>query len=289
MNTASKTGQGRARAATAPAAVLAAGLLLAACSGGSAPARTAGGGARAGRPAHSSTSTPATWAPGVTAAEAAAGTSTGTDQAGITPWLTPVASPGPTAARSPGCAALHDPGWRAECVRVDTGRAVLTGVVESRSSAGQPPVWRAVVWREQGQQEVETLAAGDPGVPLWEWAAVRSADLLGNGHRELVFGFVGAGSGAILDLDVVGADGRDLLGSQMAVDHGAATISGRRILTYHPVYRDAEPNCCPTGGAARDTVELRSGTWVVTGSEPVAPLGPGHPDFPDDFGPPRLR
>ena len=265
-------------------AALAAALLLAACSGGSGPARSSGGGAgaRAGR-----ATTPATWAPGVTAAEASAGTAT--DQAGITPWLAPVASPGPTAARSRGCAALRDPGWRAECVQVDTGRAVITGVVESRSAGGGPAVWRVAVWKEQGQEEVESLAAGDPAVPLWERAAVRSADLLGNHHRELVFGFVGAGSGEILDLDVVGPDGRGLLGSQIAVEHGAATISGRRILTYHPVYRDADPNCCPTGGAARDTVELRSGTWAVTGSEPVAPPGPGQPALPDDFGPPRLR
>ena len=282
MNSGSRNGAGCGHSRSwAAGAALAAVVLLAGCSGGSAPARRSGAGARAGR-----TSTPATWAPGVTAAQASAGTAT--DQAGITPWLTPVASPAPTAARSRGCAALHDAGWRAECVRVDTGRAVLTGVVESRPDGTGLPVWKVAVWREQGRVEVETLAAGDPSVPLWESAAVRSADLLGNHHRELVFGFVGAGSGAILDLDVVGVDGRALLGSEVSVEHGAATISGRRILTYHPVYRDAEPNCCPTGGADRDTVELRAGTWVVTGSEPVAPLGPGNPAFPDDFGPPRL-
>jgi hypothetical protein len=267
-------------------AAVGAALLLAACSGGSGPARgTGGAGARAGRAAPPTTSTPATWAPGVTAAEAGAGTAT--DEGGIAPWLAPVGAPAPSAPRSRGCAALGDPGWRPGCVRVDTGRAMLTGVVESRSSGAGPVVWRVAVWREQGGQEVETLAAGNPATPLWAWAQVRSAELGGDRHDQLVFGFENEGTGGVLDLDVVGGDGSALLGSQIAVYKGAATVTGGRILTYHPVYRANDPNCCPTGGADRDTLRLEGGRWVVVGSAPFAL--PGRRGFPDDFGPPRLR
>lgn len=263
------------------AAALSAGLALAACSGASGPTRKATATTRPASP-------PATWAPGVTASEASAGTATAT-QTGIEPWLQPAPAPAPTASRSRGCAALHDPGWRAGCVRVDTGRAVLTGVVEARSAAGPDgPVWKVTVWKEEGQREVQTLAAGDATTPLWAWAAVRGADLLGNGHRELVFGFENQGTGEVRDLDVVGADGAGLIAGQISVYKGTATLSGRQILTYHPVYRDDDPNCCPTGGADRDAVQLEGGRWAVVGSRPFALPGAGQRGFPDDFGPPRL-
>jgi hypothetical protein len=162
-------------------------------------------------------------------------------------------------------------------------------VVESRPSGSGLPVWKVGVWRERGPQEVETLAAGDASVPLWAWAAVRSADLAGTRHRELVFGFENEGTGEILDLDVVSADGTGLLGSQISVYKGAATVSTGRIVTYHPVYRDDDPNCCPTGGADRDTVALEGSRWMVVGSRPFALPAAGGAGFPDDFGPPRLR
>ena len=271
MNTGSRRG-------LLPAAC--AGLLLASCSGAPAPAHRA---AESRRPA----SPPATWASGVTAADASAGTAT--TQTGVEPWLQPAPGPAPTASRSRGCAALHDPGWRAGCVRVDTGAAVLTGVVEGRSAGSEVSVWKATVWKEEGQQEVQTLAAGDPTTPLWEWAAVRSADLVGNHHQELVFGFENQGTGEVRDLDVVAADGAGLVAGQLSVYKGTAALSAGRILTYHPVYRDDDPNCCPTGGADRDTVQLERGRWVVVGSSPFALPGAGGPGFPDDFGPPRLR
>jgi len=261
-------------------AVVGAALVLAGCSGGSAPAHRA---ERSRRPP----SPPATWAPGVTASDASAGTATA--QTGVEPWLQPAPTPAPTAARSRGCAGLHDPGWRAECVQVDTGQAVLTGVVESHNGGAQGPVWKAAVWREEAGQEVQTLAAGDPTTPLWEWAAVRSADLLGNAHHELVFGFEDQGTGEIRDLDVVGADGAGLVAAQLSVYKGTATLSGRQILTYHPVFRDDDPNCCPTGGADRDAVQLEGSRWVVVGSRPFALRGVAGHRFPDDFGPPPLR
>jgi hypothetical protein len=261
-------------------------LLLAACSGASGPGRKPAGRAGAGRTSAPSTSPPPTWAPGITPVQADAGTAT--DQDGIAPWLALVGPPALTAPRSRGCAALHDPGWRAACVRVDTGPAVLTGVVESHSSGGNPAVWQVAVWREQGQQEVRILAAGDPTTPMWAWAALRSADLAGNHHRELVFGFENEGTGGVLDLDVVGGTG-GLVGSQIAVYKGAATLAGGRILTYHPIYREDDPNCCPTGGADRDAVALEGSRWVVVGADPYPLPGADQPGFPNDFGPPRLR
>lgn len=267
------------RAFGALAAAGAAALLLAACSGSS-------GRPRAPVPHPGASSPPATWAPGITAAEASAGTAT--DQNGIGPWLAAVAAPAPTASRSRGCAALHDPGWRAQCVRADTGGTVLTGVVESRAASGDSEVWKVAVWREQGQQEVETLAAGDATTPMWAWATVHTADLAGDHHRQLVFGFENEGTGEVLDLDAVGAGGTGLLGSQISVYKGAATLAVGRIVTYHPVYREDDPNCCPTGGADRDTLRLEGGRWVVAGSSPFALPGPQGHGFPNDFGPPRL-
>ena len=86
---------------------------------------------------------------------------------------------------------------------------------------------------------------------------------------------------------VGGAGG--LVGTQIAVYKGAATLAAGRIVTYHPIYRADEPNCCPTGGADRDTVALEGGRWAVVGAGPFALPGPNGPGFPNDFGPPRLR
>jgi hypothetical protein len=116
---------------------------------------------------------------------------------------------------------------------------------------------------------------------------VRGADLLGDRHHQLVFGFENEGTGEVLDLDVVGAGGTDLVGSQISVYKGAATLAAGRIVTYHPVYREDDPNCCPTGGADRDTVRLEGGRWAVVGSGAFALPGPDQGGFPDDFGPPR--
>lgn len=250
---------------------------LAACGGASAPAA---------RPKTPAGVTAGTWAAGITASEAAGGT--GVQNSGVTPWLAPPGGTAPTAGRNAACPALKDPGWKAECVRVDTGRATLTGLVESRSPAADQPVWKVEVWRMDNGRQVEVLAAGDPTTPLWSWASVRAADVGGQGHPQLVFGFENQGTGRVLDLDVVAPAGGSLLASQISVYKGTATLARGRITTYHPVYRDSDPNCCPTGGGDRDLVELRHGQWEITGSRAVGLPGPDGPGLPNDFGPPRL-
>ena len=200
---------------------------------------------------------------------------------GLAPWLGAVAAPAPTVPAGTACGLRADPGWRPVCSTVGTGSATLTGLVESREG-GENTVWKAEVWARRGSDDVETLTAGDATTPSWAWAALRSADLVGDGQRELVFGFENEGTGEILDIDAVTPDGTSVLGGQVSVYKGTATATTLQLTTYQPVYRPDDPNCCPSGGAERETLELQKGRWTVIGSRSVA-LPRAGPGFPNDF------
>jgi hypothetical protein len=229
----------------------------------------------------------------------AAGTSvlSGPDQA---PWLLPFPAPAPTAlapsasaalgAGNGGCGGLADPGWTARCLQANTGPATLIGLIETRTGAdGQRPVWQASVWVEHGATVTGALHAGTPDdVDYWSWINVTTADVLGTGHQELVFGFEDQGTGQILDIDAVAADGGSVLGrSQISVYKGTATVAGNQVVTYYPVYKSTDPNCCPSGGDASQTVVFTHGAWTVVRTRAV-PAPAAGASFPNDFGDPGL-
>jgi len=203
---------------------------------------------------------------------------------------------GPTtgSARSVGagtaCTNLADQGWKSKCVEVDTGTTAMVGVVEAKAGPdGNNQLWQVSVWVERGPKLVETLHGGSAeDQNYWAWANIVTSDVLANGSRELVFGFENSGTGEILDVAAVSADGTSVLGNeQISIYKGSATVSGNKVVTYHPIYRNGDANCCPSGGDGTDTVVFSQGHWTVTSSRKTPPPA-GSQSFPDDFPDPKL-
>jgi hypothetical protein len=83
---------------------------------------------------------------------------------------------------------------------------------------------------------------------LYAAVTAKVADVTRDGEDELVIGFRSEGTGGILDLDVVGiAEG----GAPRVLAHdqlykGTVVVRADRLVTYTPVYRRSDGNCCPT-------------------------------------------
>jgi len=204
--------------------------------------------------------------------------------------LNPPTGKAPSVAAGSACSALADAGWKSKCLVVTTANGTLTGLIETKPAAdGYSPLWQASVWVQHGSTLVQSLHAGTADDQyFWEWLNLTSSDVLGDGRRELLFGFENQGTGAILDIDAVSADGASVLANeQISIYKGAATVQGSRVVTHHPIYKDGDANCCPSGGDGSDTVTFAQGRWSVTASRHVSPP-PANQQWPDDFADPNL-
>ncbi len=97
-------------------------------------------------------------------------------------------------------------------------------------------------------------------------------DVTGDGSRDLVVFVTSAGSGSYGQLDIWERKGNryragivaDLMPDQRAGYRGhdtfvaAAGVLRRRF----PLYREGDPDCCPTGGAATFRWDAKTNTWI---------------------------
>lgn len=109
----------------------------------------------------------------------------------------------------------------------------------------------------------------EPG-PLYAAVTARAADVTGDGEDELLLGYRNEGTGAILDLDVVGieADGTPRVLAHDDLYKGSVVFRDGKLLAFTPVYKRADANCCPTW-IARDVLRFDDGAFRVERIERV--------------------
>lgn len=172
------------------------------------------------------------------------------------------------------CQVLLDSG-DGDCAVVGTANGQLVFTVESG-----PPIddvlvsrpWVVRVYREthepgHANEWKVTLATrpqhGDLG-PVYADVRAEVGDVTGDGKPELLVGYRSEGTGQILDIDIVGTtdDGTPKVLAHDQLYKGTAKIKGGTLITWSPVYRKSDANCCPTS-IRRDVVRFRDGAFVV--------------------------
>ena len=124
-----------------------------------------------------------------------------------------------------------------------------------RRSSAIPDGWEVVLATQP--------EGNDPG-PLYAQVTAKVADVTGDGHDEVVVGYRSEGTGQILDFDVVRTDpdGTPRVLAHDQVYKGNVRTRGGRLVTYAPVYRRTDANCCPEW-IERDDVTFRDGAFHV--------------------------
>ena len=99
---------------------------------------------------------------------------------------------------------------------------------------------------------------------LFAEVTARVTDVTGDDSPELLLGYRSEGTGQILDVDVVGMDaaGVPAVLAHDEVYKGSVLLRGQRLVTFRPVYRRADGNCCPTW-IVRDVVRFDDGEFRV--------------------------
>jgi hypothetical protein len=171
-----------------------------------------------------------------------------------------------------GCQVLLDAGI-GDCAVVNTADGAMVVTVEPGPYQDDVLVsrpWTVRVYRpvdadaEQWQVALETSIDANGAGPLYANVTAEVADITGDGDDELLLGYRSEGTGQILDVDVVDTarDGTPRVLAHDQLYKGTAIVRQGRLVTYEPVYRDADANCCPTW-IERSTVRFRDGALRV--------------------------
>jgi len=155
-----------------------------------------------------------------------------------------------------GCQVLLDSGDR-DCAFVPRPGGGLALTIESGPTidtvlASRP--WTVRVYRPSAtvpdgwELALEARPTEGYSGALFAEVTGKVVDVTGDGEDELVLGFRSEGTGGILDLDVVGI-GDDGAARVLAHDQlykGTVVVRDDRFVTYTPIYRRSDGNCCPT-------------------------------------------
>jgi hypothetical protein len=175
-----------------------------------------------------------------------------------------------------GCHVLLDSG-DGDCTVVRTAHGDLVVTVEPGPAIDDALVsrpWTVRVyrpssaipdgWPESWEVALSTHPEGENPGPSYAQVTAKTADVTGDGHDELVLGYRSDGTGQILDLDVVGTDpdGTPRVLAHDQIYKGNVRTRGGRLITYAPVYRRNDPNCCATW-MQRDDITFRGGEFLV--------------------------
>jgi hypothetical protein len=145
---------------------------------------------------------------------------------------------------------------------VEPGPPVQAGLVSRpwtvtifRASPSVPNGWVVAL--------MTTAENGEPG-PLYANVTAKTATLTPEGRQSLVIGYRAEGTGDILDLDVVvGGPKGPRVAAHSQLYKGVVQILPQRLVTYPPIYRARDGNCCPSF-TERDEIRYRNGGFVVT-------------------------
>lgn len=171
-----------------------------------------------------------------------------------------------------GCQVLLDTG-DGDCRAITTAHGTIVVTVEPGAPVDPGLVSRPWIVRVYGPDstvkdgwsiDLSTRPSGsDPG-PLYANVTAIAADVTGDGHDELLVGYRSEGTGQILDVDIVGTT---RAGAPKVLAHdqlykGTVVAKHGRIVTYTPVYRGNDANCCPTF-IERGTIRFLHGAFHV--------------------------
>ncbi len=169
-----------------------------------------------------------------------------------------------------GCQVLLDSG-EGDCAVVDTANGQLVFIVEAGERFDNVLVsrpWIVRIYRPVGDDQWEVALAtrpqgNDPG-PVYADVKAEVGDVTGDGEPELLVGYRSEGTGQILDVDIVGTadNGAPVVLAAMQLYKGTAKIKHGTLVTWTPVYRRADANCCPTW-IRRDVVRFVDGGFAV--------------------------
>ena len=110
---------------------------------------------------------------------------------------------------------------------------------------------------------------GDP-LPLSANVTAKTADLTGDGYQTLLVGYRAEGTGEILDMDiVVGTATGPRVAGHREFYKGVVQILPGRLVTYAPIYRARDGNCCPSF-TEQDEIRYRTRSFVLS-TGPRAP------------------
>jgi hypothetical protein len=130
-----------------------------------------------------------------------------------------------------------------------------------RASPSVPNGWQVAL--------VTSPQRGDPA-PVYANVTARTADLTGDGHQTFLVGYRAEGTGEILDVDiVVGTATGPRVAGHREFYKGVVQILPDRLVTYAPIYRARDANCCPSF-TQRDEIRYRTGSFVLS-TGPRAP------------------
>jgi hypothetical protein len=248
-------------------AALAAALLM------SAAATACSGASKAKTPAKRTTTTLATTttvttlAPSTTAASSPTstppdpnGAAVGADGAQLQAPATP---PAPIALPAD-CHQLATPGMTVDCARGSGATADLLWVVRH----GPGPGAGADIYRVTGAQASLVLTANDADGSSWSGVAAFTAAIGGPDGADVVVAYRLQGTGAQLQVDVVGAGAQVLFHREL--DQGRLDVSAGVYRDWAAEFGPDDANCCPSQFAA-DTVDFVGGAWRVGHHADIAP------------------
>ena len=169
-----------------------------------------------------------------------------------------------------GCQVLLDTG-DGDCAVVDTAGGQIVFTVEAGEPVDDVLVsrpWTVRVYRPFDDNEWEVALAtrpqGDEAGPVYADVHAEVGDVTGDGQPELLVGYRSEGTGQILDIDIVGTvdDGTPTVLAATQLYKGTAKIKRGTLVTWTPVYRQSDANCCPTW-IRRDVVRFEGDEFVV--------------------------
>ena len=108
-------------------------------------------------------------------------------------------------------------------------------------------------------------------------ALVEAADLDDEPGDELVVGLRNAGTGGLLQIDVVGGEGAVV--AHVTLDRGRAALDGGVLRTWAARYLPDDPNCCPSS-FQQAVVRADAGAWSSVAERELAPEDVPAGDFP---------
>jgi hypothetical protein len=108
-------------------------------------------------------------------------------------------------------------------------------------------------------------------------ARVERADLDGEPGDELVVGLRNAGTGGLLQIDVVGPSGE--VAAHLTLDQGRATLEDGQLRTWAARYLSDDPNCCPSR-FQQAVVGVADGRWMSYAEREVTADEVPEGDFP---------
>jgi hypothetical protein len=152
---------------------------------------------------------------------------------------------------------------------MQSGRVVAFS--EHRPGDGAVPRWRVSVYRMTGSGWVAALrAVGED--ETWSEVRVRQAPLV-PGTETIVVGYRYAGSGQLLDYDVVvwtSGSAPFVRKHREGLSHGSVTLHESRADEYSADYPHGQPNCCPSR-FSHSVLRYADGSFTVSSAGYVRP------------------